>query len=357
MSDDALWAELNTLTDAVLAAAPDITVVFVANRKTQIASDSNDRATEYMTDAEATEILCALRESGFRTLYYEGEDPFIRDVLASCGGIADSQHVIVYNVAQSGTDPGRKSLIPAFCALHGIATCNSGAYEVSLARHKLHVHAILAGYAIPVPRCWAYEAGVGWRGGRRPPDDLKLIAKAAHESASIGLDEASADMFSSHLEAMLERKSAELGQPFVVQEFIAGSEVEVPVAKIGASYRALGCASITVDGESDLGDRFLHYEIVAHDAFGFDVLPPGEARASAAAPLAERACESLGLQGFARVDFRIDAGGRPFVIDVSTSPHLVAHSSYWNVFTARGWSHDRLFAAMIAVNAQRLGWI
>lgn len=357
MLQDDVWASLSHLTQEVLAVANDITVVFVANRKTAISDNPDDRATEYMTDSEATEILSALREGGFRTHYYEGEDAFILDVLAKGSAIAGTSRLIVYNVAQSGTDPGRKSLVPAFCALHGLPICNSSSFAVSLARHKVHVHAILAHYGVPTPRTWAYEAERGWLADQRPPEGVKLIAKAAHESASIGLDQLSVGMLSDTYEAALAGKSKRLEQACVVQEFIAGSEVEVPVVRLGSRYHPLGCAAITVEGETDLGEQYLHYDLVAHDDFGFEILDPGDGRAAESGRQAARACEFLGLSGFARVDFRLDRSGRPFAMDVATSPHLVKHSSYWHVFRQRGWTHDRLFAAMIAVNADRLGWI
>lgn len=357
MLGDDVWATLSRLTEQVLAIADDVTVVFVANRKTAISDDPDDRATEYMTDSEATEILSALRKSGFRTHYYEGEDAFISDVLVKGSAIAGTSRLIVYNVAQSGTDPGRKSLVPAFCALHGVPVCNSGSFAVSLARHKLHVQAILAHYGVPTPRTWAYEAERGWLAGQQPPDGLTLIAKAAHESASIGLDQSSVGKLSESYEAALADKSRRLGQACVVQEFISGSEVEVPVVRVGSRYYPLGCAAITVEGASDLGERYLHYDLVAHDEFGFQILDSGDPRAGESGRQAARACEYLGLSGFARVDFRLDRFGRPFAMDVATSPHLVKHSSYWHIFKQRGWTHDRLFAAMIAVNADRLGWI
>jgi len=73
--------------------------------------------------------------------------------------------------------------------------------------------------------------------------------------------------------------------------------------------------------------------------------------------IAPAVCEVLGLNGYARVDFRVSADGEAYVTDVATSPHLVWHSAFARVFGANGWSHERMLAAMVASNAERFGWI
>ncbi|MEJ2631521.1 MAG: hypothetical protein P8011_08775 [Acidihalobacter sp.] len=353
-----LWTQLRQLTYRVRNIADDITVVFVANRQHGLSDASSDRSTEYLTDYETNQILTGLRESGFRTLYFEGENEFISFVLAQDGKISNSKWNIVYNTAQSGTDPGRKSMVPAFCALHQIPTCNSDSYAVSLARHKLHVHAILRRFNIPTPDTWAFGAETGWLRGEQPPNDLLLIAKAGHESASIGLDEASIGIMSLDFESVLRQKSIDLQQQIVVQKFISGREFELPVINMMNTHRPLDPISITFNGDAELGERVLLYDLVAKDRFGFTACSSeNESEANRMRDAAANVCEVLGLKGFARVDFRMDDNLNVWVTDVSTSPHIVMHSSFWHLFEGIGWSHSEMLACMIAVNAVDLGWL
>lgn len=236
------------MTDRVRAMGDDITVIFVANRQNAIVEDPLDRSTEYFTDQEADQIITALRTAGFQTLYFEGEDEFISFVLNGDYRSQVTSRIIVYNTAQSGTDPGRKSLIPAFCALHKIPTCNSNSYAVSLARHKVHVHAIFRRHGIPSPDSWSFDARSGWMLNQQPPLNEKLIAKAGYESASIGLDEASIGYMSAEFEAALTRKSVALRQHFIVQKFVSGYEFEVPVINVGSQREILGPIAITLNG-------------------------------------------------------------------------------------------------------------
>ncbi|WP_342248946.1 hypothetical protein [Sphingomonas sp. OTU376] len=337
--------------------ADEITVAVVLNRKEAIPDDPDDRATEYLSDHEANELIVGFREAGFRTRYYEGEHAFVSAVMDQGGKIGAAGRSIVYNLAQSGTGPGRKSMIPAFCALNDIPTCNSNAYAVSLVRHKLHVHALLRRFELPTPDTWSFTAHSGWLMGQAPPKGEILIAKAAYEAASVGLDQESVGVLSATYERMLAAKSSSLGQPMVVQRLISGREFETPVVEIDGRFRALGPVGITLDGDDRLDDRILAYDSVAHDGYGF---APGTVEAPLGGRLrtaAAKTCEVLGVNGFARVDFRVPDNGDARVIDVATSPHVVHHSSYWATFEHAGWSHPEMLACMIAVNGNRLGWL
>ena len=354
----ATWTALRGLTDRVLALADDITVIVVANSHSAEPEGPEDRSTEYLSDDEANQLLTGLRQSGFRTRFVEGEMTFISAVLERPRLDVTSPLLLVYNLAQSGTDPGRKSLMPAFCALRGLPVCNSNSYAVSLARNKLHVHAVLKRFGLPTPPTWAYRHGLGWLRGERPPSGETLIAKACQESASIGLDAGCIGELSSDYERMLQARSGRLGQPMVVQPLISGFEVESPVVELGGRHAAIGPAMVTIGGDERLGSRILDYDAVARDGYGFALPGPKHSEAfEDIRRISSAACEVLGLSGFARVDFRISDGGGPFVTDVATSPHLVWHSSYSHAFRAAGWGHDGLMAAMVAVNAARLGWI
>lgn len=355
----AAWTALRDVTDRVTARADEITVALVVNKRAAVAPDRlDDRSTEYLSDDEASQLLGGLRDVGFRTRYYDGELAFIAHATADPRLGTASPHLIVYNLAQTGRDAGRKSLVPSLCALQGIATCNSGAYAVSLARNKLHVHAILERFGLPTPATWCYASRRGWLLGRRPPPGLTLITKALHESASIGLDQGAVGTINPAFEAMLATRSEALGQPMVVQAFVEGREFEAPVVRVGAAPTVLGPAIVTVGGTDRLGRRILDYDAVARDDYAYAMPLAGDRETVAeVARVAAAAYDVLGLSGFARVDFRIDDAGRAFVIDVATSPHLVWHSSYARVFAAEGWRHGDMLACMVAVNAARLGWL
>src|SRR5580704_8867298 len=179
------WEAINGLVQAVKTIADDLTVPLVANLKsdgTRIDYPGSSVTTEYFSENEASQIILGLNESGYYTKLYRGEVEFISSVLDGSFEALPRTKKLVYNTAQSGVGAGRKSLVPAFCTLRGINFCNSDAYTVSLARHKFHVYSILKSIGVPIAPSWLFDS-FGWLFGRRPPNDIKLIAKACFESA------------------------------------------------------------------------------------------------------------------------------------------------------------------------------
>ena len=110
--------------------------------------------TEYFSDEEFDQVVSMFNSTGLLTDYFLHEDDFFHYIISE-----NPPQIIVYNAAQSGTGPGRKSLVPAFCNLHGIPCTGSNAYVVSLCRHKYHVNKLLEQSEIPVPKTWLFYYG------------------------------------------------------------------------------------------------------------------------------------------------------------------------------------------------------
>ena len=135
---------------------------------------------DYMTERVIREIVQSLRDIGSYVELFVGEDAFIRSVLSGAIEHIDRPKKLVLNLAQSGTGPARKSLIPCFCNLHGLPYCNSDGHVVALLRHKYHATSILRDHGLSVPRTWLFQEDDEWLNGARPPDDLKVIVKPTY---------------------------------------------------------------------------------------------------------------------------------------------------------------------------------
>lgn len=361
MADEGPAAEeIARALQAVKSIAGILTVPLVANLKSDGAEAGDygitSVATEYFSENEASQILIGLQECGFYTKLYAGESAFIAAVVDGSFARLPRARKLIYNTAQSGTGAGRKSLVPAFCALHGIAICNSDAYVLSLARHKFHVYSILRTLGLPATDSWLFDH-TGWLFGEEPPEDTKLIAKACFESASIGLDHESIGEHSNSYEAMLRRKVSALRQPYIVQRFVAGFEAEVPVIDFGQGPRALKPVAITLNDDPLLGDHILDYDIVYSDRSGFSSCSHlDRATRQGMQDAAEKVFRVLGMTAIGRVDFRIDAQGRFFITDIATTPHLVLHSAFAFAFAEAGFAHADVLGAVMAANARRQGW-
>ena len=319
--------------------------------------DSQSVQTEFFTSSEMDEILLGFRRFGFMVRAFFSEDDFIQFVHSPAFRENHHRYKLVYNTAHSGTGPGRKALLPSFCALHKIPITGSDAYCVSLARHKFHVACLLQHFDLPAPETWFYLPHYGWLDAKRPQNGSRVIAKLTYESASIGLDSDSAFTVDHTMEARLNYLANSFRQPVTVQAFVSGWEVEVPVI-VADRYYVPMAVGISKNERRLLGDTFLTYHDVFADDYGFWCFEENSANlARLLENTAARVAALLGLKGFARIDYRISKDGAPFITDISTSPHITSHSSYGFLFNILKRDLHELPVVLAATASQREQWI
>jgi D-alanine-D-alanine ligase len=175
-----------------------------------------------------------------------------------------------------------------------------------------------AGYfaldALPVPKC---------------PLKWPVIVKPGKEDASVGIDQASVVTSQRQLEDRVRHVLDRYGPPVLVEQFVRGREFNVAVWDRGAGPRTLPFSEILFleqDGEAPL------WPIVSFDAKwhpnsrDFKATPwknPAELSPemeTAISDLAVRAYELVGCRDYARVDFRVDAAGQQYILEVNPNP-------------------------------------
>ena len=356
LKDSRRWSEIERELSLTLESASSTYVALVLNEPDEFMAnidyDWHSILTEYLDDSERSEILTALRDAGFSAAIYEGEREFIRAVMDGRWDAVSFKTKYVFNTTGSGVGRARTSLIPTFCDLCRIQVCSSDGYSAALLENKFHTFRLLEGFGLPVPRSYLYEAKKGWK-DHTPPESERIICKPCFECSSIGVDERSIFQFDNSRLQFLDQMSTAFRQPILVQEFVSGYEVEVPVfpAPEPVSPAAIG---IQVNGSHNLEDAVLTNEMIIKG--GYEFYDFGEVDVPTTEKLksnAEAVYSALGLSGLVRVDYRINSAGRIYVTDVNTPPHLTAHSSCRFAFAIAGLSHASLMAALVTVG--RLG--
>lgn len=351
------WDAIEELTKKLRLISDKVAILVVTNLKSSPGYDQHSLETEYLAEDELDQILSALRAYGLYVEPFLSEDDFIKAVLEGYIEGLDKSYKIVYNSAQTGKGPGRKALVPAFCQLHGIPTTSSDPYVVSLARQKFHFTLILQALGLPVPPSWSFSWKDGWLLKKRPPLGTKVILKPTYESASIGIDANSVMVIEEGVESLIENLSRRHSQPITVQTFVSGFEVEVPVIGCAKPFVPMA-VGISVENKRLLGDEFLTYDRVFGDDYKFYTFEQfGSEHLDYLKTVAAQAYSALGVAGLGRIDFRVDSNGNCYIMDVSTNPHVIKHSSFAHIFSCCGRSYEDLLATLVALSCHREEWL
>src|SRR5690606_31385231 len=151
--------------------------------------------------------------------------------------------------------------------------------------------------------------------------------KSVWEHASVGLDDASVVADSGAAAALIERKRAELGGEWFAERFVPGRELNLALLATPAGVRALPVAEIEFDAFPADKPRIVGYAAKWDaDSFEyratprrFDIEPELAARAI---DLALACWARFGLEGYARVDFRVGTDGAPTILEINANPCL-----------------------------------
>lgn len=311
---------------------------------------------EFLTAEQLNAIVSALRSTGFETNIYIDEDKFIRDVLGNQFYRIPGKYNIVFNSAQKGTSVGRKSLIPAFCDLQHICHNNSNAYIVSLCRDKFFSGKLVESFGFLCPDSWCYRYGSGWLLDLHPENGRKVIAKLNYETSSIGLGVENIFDYNLDGEAFIQGLSQTYQQDIVVQAFIPGYEVEVPVV-IDKQRFAIAPMGVYYQGLKPLGSGILDYE--GRKAHSYHFTDFHQVSVPVAEQLEQRAVEAaaaLGIQGLGRIDFRVtETNSTPYITDIATNPGIHKNTSIYQGFEDLGYTYQDMMTILVGLTVSRYG--
>lgn len=303
----------------------------------------NSITTEFLELSELDELVTSAQGFGiYTTVFYDTTDFIEKIIKGHNTGI-----LVLFEMTQKGTGKGKDTLLPSFCDMIGCIHTGPNAYSNAITGNKYAWTKLLEAHNIPVPRSWRFSNHSGWLNKNNPPTETLLIAKPLYECASIGIGASSVGILSDVYIRHLSYKSEIYRQPFIVQEFIPGYEVEVPVISTVNEQMVLPPIGISFDGNHYLGGRFLSYDSIFDNDYHFydfsSVYPHSEKIEKCVKTVAEL----LELDGYTRVDFRIKESGEFYITDINAYPHIVSHSSFAKSFELLGFEAADVLPALV----------
>lgn len=158
------------------------------------------------------------------------------------------------------------------------------------------------------------------------------IIKAIWEHASVGLDDHAVIRAGdgSTVAEQIESRSRQLGRPCFAEQFVEGREFNLSLLANGAIPHVLPPAEIDFSAFPKEKPRIVGYSAKWNErTFEFDNTPRKFDFPPADAPLLDTLrglaldCWRLfDLRGYARVDFRVDGKGRPWILEINANPCL-----------------------------------
>jgi D-alanine-D-alanine ligase len=241
---------------------------------------------------------------------------------------------LVFNLVESLGGHGRLvHVVPGLLDSMGIAYTGASAEAIFTTSCKPLAKQMLVAEDLPTPP-WLTATGAGDVG--RGPLPRRMIIKSVWEHASRGLDDDSVVTLSSAaaLLAEVRRRAGLLGGEAFAEEYIEGREFNISLLEGEEGVdrpEVLPPAEMRFEGIAAGRPRIVGYrakwESESPDyqqtvrSFGYsgsnDAAMLGQIEA-----LAVRCWRAFGLRGYARVDFRVDESGRPWILEVNANPCL-----------------------------------
>lgn len=237
-------------------------------------------------------------------------------------------------------------LVPAVLEHFGLACTGAPSQALAATACKIATKRILAVAGIPTPAWSADGSGL--------PAGAPVIVKSASEHGSLGIDGGSV-VDAARAREEIAAREARFGGRFFAETFIDGREFNVALLDGGSGPELLPVAEIMFDGFAPGVPRVVDYRAkwdegsfaYVHTPRRFDFPDADSGLLDDLRRLALAAWDVLGLSGYARIDFRVDAAGRPFVLEANPNPGLGADAGFVAQAARAGIGFDRLIERIV----------
>lgn len=270
-------------------------------------------------------VLEALQSAGVDAFGIDVGDDFLQRLVSEK---IDRAFIVLHG--RGGEDGTMQGLLECL----EIPYTGSGVLASALAMDKLRTKQVWQSLGLPTPRhaVLASEADC-----RAAADKLgfPLIVKPAHEGSSIGMAKVGGV---TELIAAWRAASAYDAQ-VLVEQWIQGPEFTIATLR-GEVLPPIGLG--TPHSFYDYDAKYVANDTQYRIPCGLDPVKEEELR-----QLSARACEAVGIQGWARVDVMQDSAGAFWLLEVNTVPGMTDHSLVPMAARAAGLDFQQLVLAIL----------
>ena len=304
---------------------------------------------EYDVLVQVETVSCGLTELGFRPIAL----PLNLDLASAAVHLQQLAPACVFNLVESVQGQGQYiHLGPSL--LEGLRLPFTGASAMAMfaTSNKLLAKKILAASGIPTPAWLTVEEVLYLKSTMEGP----YIIKSVWEHGSIGLDDDAVVTTWADLRQAIQRRQPHPAAPWFVERYIPGREFNLALLANSAGPEVLPPAEIEFRDYPSGKRRIVGYRakwdeasFEYHHTFRRLTFPLADRPLlEQLADLALRCWRVFELRGYARVDFRVDDTGQPWVLEVNANPCLAPDSGFVATTAQAGCNFTQVVRRIIA---------
>ncbi len=313
--------------------------------------DPHDWHVEYEPEATVAALEAALASRGHAVLRLGTP----HDVLALAGRGALPALDAALCIAEGFGSRNREAWGPTVLEMAGVPLLGSDALTLSLTLDKAWTHRTLEARGVRVAP-WCVMADPAAARAGELPADFPLFVKPRWEGTAKGIRPDSKACDRAGLEAAVARVVRDSGPPALVESFVPGAEYTVTV--VGhAPRRALPVLQRALHAETGIGLHAIegvHGEGAAVGSTDYEL--PGTLTPELERELQTIAlgvCETLEVLDFARLDFRLDDGGRPVFLEINPLPTFAPDGTFAILAELEGRAYGELLGEVLQAALDR----
>lgn len=236
--------------------------------------------------------------------------------------------------------------------LIGVPFTGCRASAITLCHRKHVANTLLDRAGVPVP-----PFAIARRNQLPTGLRLPVIVKPSGEDASVGIENGAVCATKKAVKERLARIS-EQWEEVLVQEFVDGREFYVGFL----GQQVLPISEVSFDTLADGYWRIVSYAAKwvedSPEYKGTVPVCPAVVEPDLAeniVDVARLAWETLGGEGYGRVDLRVGPDGEPWVLEVNPNPDLSTNAGFAGMARVLGWDYDMLVARVVEEAVDRAG--
>ncbi|MFZ8908195.1 MAG: ATP-grasp domain-containing protein [Nitrosopumilaceae archaeon] len=324
-------------------------VAIVYNKKTVEENDVINvfgmMTKEHYNAKTVEKVAKALEKGGHSVKVIEGGMNFIdemKDFMPKV--VAGERPGMVFNMAYGIQGQNRYTHVPAMLEMLGIPYVGSGPEAHAVVQDKVMTKIVLQKNNIPTPGFWVFSTP------EDTFDDLvfPVIVKPKMESTSMGMKVV--DNWPDLKDAVAEQMK-KYSQDILVEQFIPGREFAVGILGNGSQTEVLPIVEIDLQGNPNKIQT-----ISDKKKTPLDKICPAKLTENQEAEIKKISLDSfkkLGINDFARVDFRMDKDGNVYILELNSMASLGVTGSFVHAAKTAGYTYDSLINKIFDVSAMR----